>query len=84
MSNPHSEKRNSTDVLLSLVVGNIACGLSQVAPEFVLLAEPISLPPCHAEVHVNVDGNVDRRSVFLVDGCKPPQLHVRISASAVE
>ena len=84
MSNPHSEKRNSTDILLSLVVGDTVCGLSQVAPEFVLLAEPISLLPSHAEVHVNVDGHVHSRSVFLVDGCKPPQLHVRISASAVE
>ncbi len=80
MSNPHSEKRNSTDILLSLVVGDTVCGLSQVAPEFVLLAEPTSLPPGHADV----DGHVHRRSVFPVDGSKPPQLRVRIAASASE
>ncbi len=76
--------RYSADVVLSLLVGDRTIGLSQVAPDFVVLAEPIELPPSPAEVHVNVDGHVHRRSVFLVNGIHPSDVRTRLETHAVE
>ena len=73
--------RYSAEVILSLVVGDRTVKLSQVGPHFVLLAEPIELPPGPAEVHVNVDGHVHRRKVYLVDGINPTSTRVRIESS---
>ncbi|MDB5345977.1 MAG: hypothetical protein JWP89_4354 [Schlesneria sp.] len=70
--------RYSADVALSLHIGDRTIRLSQVAPNFVVLAESIELPQCDAEIHVSVDGNVHRRNVFLIDGIKPSMVRVRI------
>ena len=72
--------RYSAEVVLSLIVGETTIKLSQVGPHFVLLAEPIELPPGPADVHVNVDGHVHCRKVYLVDGTNPTSTRVRIDS----
>jgi hypothetical protein len=74
----------SADVVLSLHIGARTIRLAQVAPEFVVLAEPIDLPQCDAEVHVIVDGSVHRRQVRFVDGIKPSMVRVRIETRQAE
>lgn len=70
--------RYSADVVLSLHIGDRTIRLSQVAPDFIVLAESIDLPPCDAEIHVSVDGNIHSRNVSLIDGIEPSMVRVRI------
>ena len=72
--------RYSAEVVLSLIVGERTIKLSQVGPHFVSLSEPIELPPGPADVHVNVDGHVHCRKVYLVDGTNPTSTRVRIDS----
>jgi hypothetical protein len=84
MSATLPQSRYSAEVILSLVVGDRTISLSQVGPHFVLLAEPTDLPPGPAEVHVNVDGHVHCRKVYLVDGINPTSTRIRIDSINAE
>jgi hypothetical protein len=75
---------DSAEVALSLVIGDRTIDLSQVGPHFVVLKAPIELPPSPAEVHVNVDGNIHRRRVFLVNGIHPAIMRTPIESHAAE
>ena len=78
MSTTHHSNRYSAEVALSLVVGEQTLPLSHVAPHFVILSNPVDLPPCQAEVVVDVDGDILRRSVFLVDGSQAARLRTPV------
>lgn len=79
MSAALSTDRYSAEVVLSLLVGGQRIRLSQVGPDFVLLAEPASIAPSPAEVEVNVDGHIHRREVYLVNGVDPAVRRSRIT-----
>ena len=69
---------HSAVVELELIVSGRCVGLSQVAPEFVIVQNPENLAPCQAEVIVRVDGDENRRRVFLVDGISALTPRVRV------
>lgn len=59
----------SAKVRLQLLVGDVTLSLSHVGPSGLIVrgeCEPV--PPGHAELRITVDGKVDARRVFLVDG----------------
>jgi hypothetical protein len=69
---------HSAVVELELIVGGRSVELSQVAPEFLIVQHPENLAPCQAEVIVRVDGDENRRRVFLVDGISASSARVRV------
>jgi hypothetical protein len=53
---------------MQLLVNGISIPVAQMGPDFVLLREPISLPPCEATVVFRVDQEEDRWLVRLPNG----------------
>ncbi len=80
MSTTLPTNRYSANLALSLVVGGRTIKLAQVAPDFVVLAEAVELAPCEAEVHVEVDGHLHRRRVFLIDGLEISKTRTRVKS----
>ena len=65
---------------LECPTGNIQ--LSHVAPDWVIPQEPITLPPMHGVVVVEVDGVEHRRSVFLAEGISIDSRRVNVQPQA--
>ncbi len=55
---------HSATVRLELNVGDQVFELAEIGPDTVFLRNPISLPPCEAEIVMHIDG---RRRVWRVD-----------------
>jgi hypothetical protein len=53
---------------MQLLVNGISIPVAQMGPDFVLLREPISLPPCDATVVFQVDNEEERWQVCLPNG----------------
>jgi hypothetical protein len=53
---------------MQLLVDGISIPVAQMGPDFVLLREPISLPPCDATVVFQVDQEEERWLVCLPNG----------------
>jgi hypothetical protein len=51
--------------------------LNQVGPGFVICRSPEPMPPGPAKLAISVDGQVNRRDIFLDDGMSPdePETH---------
>ena len=66
-SNPASTGY-SAFVRLRLVLGDRTLELASIGPERIRLREPAELPPCDAQVVMNVDDFERRWPVYLPDG----------------
>ena len=53
---------------MQLLADGISIPIAQMGPDFVLLREPVSLPPCEATVVFRVDQEEERWLVRLPDG----------------
>jgi hypothetical protein len=53
---------------MQLLVDGISIPVAQMGPDFVLLREPVSLPPCDATVVFQVDQAEERWLVRLPNG----------------
>ena len=50
-------------------MNDVAYELAEIGPTWVYLREPLSLPPCDAEVVMTVDGHRETWPVALPNGC---------------
>jgi len=82
MESTATPRTYSADVRLHLEVDGRVVSLAQTGPEHIMVREPIDLPPCDAEVIVNVDGREHRSRVWLVDGMSKDSRQVKISRHA--
>ena len=71
MPGPHSTTGYSADVRLRLIVDDREYALSQIGPDGITLRQPTSLPPCEADVVMNVDDHQKVWRVWLPDGISP-------------
>jgi hypothetical protein len=67
----------SANVRLTLVVDGRSFKLAQTGPDFVILREPMDLPPSEAEIVTDIDGQVERWRVHLPEGAHSDKLQVR-------
>ena len=77
MPGPHSTTGYSADVRLRLIVDDREYALSQIGPDGITLRKPTSLPPCEADVVMNVDDHQKVWRVWLPDGISPADTFVR-------
>lgn len=63
-------RHHSAEVRLLLITADGTYPLSQIAPHYVIVAKALELPPCDAEVVMQVDGAEDRWPVRLVEGVR--------------
>lgn len=68
----------SSSVRLWLKGAGQVISLAQVAPDWVIPAEPMDLPPCDVDVVVWVDGEEDVRRMHLPEGRSPSGEKVRV------
>ena len=73
----------SARVELEMIVAGRKIELSQVAPEFVILQQPMELAPTLAEIVVRVDGHENRRLVRLVEGIQLSSRRVKVEKQAM-
>ena len=72
----------SSEVELTLVIGDQSLPLSHTNESDVILSEPgTPFPPTNAELVVTVDGVERRRSVHLPNGITPQETRVLYQAS---
>jgi len=62
---------HSSKVELFLLTGNQTHSLAQIGPDFIILREPIDLPPGDAEVVMRINGKETRWPVTLLHGAVP-------------
>ena len=77
MSRPNSQFGYSAEVWLHLVVAGEEYSLSEIGPDGITLRQPTSLPPCEADVVMNVDDHEKVWRVWLPDGISPEDTFVR-------
>ena len=77
MSRPNSQFGYSAEVRLHLVVAGEEHSLSEIGPDGITLRQPTSLPPCEADVVMNVDDHQKVWRVWLPDGISPADTFVR-------
>ncbi len=70
---------HSADVQMHLTVNGRVLSIGQLAPGFIMLDDPIDLPPSDAEIFMSIDGRERRWSVRLVDGIQNTDRETRIS-----
>ena len=64
-----SRKQHSANVDLSMTIGGLVVGLSQVGPMHAILDQATSIPPdTTASIEVVIDGKTFKREVMLYDG----------------
>lgn len=68
MSSNEPPRGYSAKIRLELRIAGRTLKLAQIAPDFVILAQPAELPACEAEVVMHVDGKQRRWPVNLPDG----------------
>ncbi|MCG8421711.1 MAG: hypothetical protein MJE77_27650 [Proteobacteria bacterium] len=69
----------SADVNLLLIVGERQFALSQIGPDDIVVQHPSELPPCDAELIMQLDGERHNWLVTLVDGMSATSPVVRIA-----
>lgn len=67
----------SAEVRLRLIVDGREYALSQIGPDCIAPREPITLPPCEAEVVMLVDDHRRVWRVWLPDGISPQETFVK-------
>ncbi|MDB5390396.1 MAG: hypothetical protein JWM11_6042 [Planctomycetaceae bacterium] len=61
-------QHHSAEVHLFLETPHGTYPLAQIAPNDVIFAKPVNIPPCDAEIVMQVDGTERRWPVRLLDG----------------
>ncbi|MFV2065645.1 MAG: hypothetical protein ACC645_01595 [Pirellulales bacterium] len=72
---------HSADVEMHLIVGGHRLDVVQLGADFLMLEDACrrSLEPCKAELIVEIDGDIDRRDVFLPEGICPGSVRTPIA-----
>lgn len=66
---------------MHVIAGRNHLGVAQVGPDFMIVEDPIELPPTPAELVVQIDGHEKRRSIYLPDGIQKAILRTRIASA---
>jgi hypothetical protein len=77
-----SQGGHSARVNMRLLVGERSVPVVQLGPDFLLVGEPVDLPPGEASMVMQVDGSESRWRVFLPDGISAATNRVAIMAAA--
>lgn len=77
-----SQGGHSARVNMRLLVGNRSVPVVQLGPDFLLVGEPVDLPPGEACMVMQVDESESRWKVFLPDGISAGSNQVAIMAAA--
>jgi hypothetical protein len=59
---------HSAEVRMQLSANGHSFPISHLGPEFVILKNPVDLPPTEAEITLSIDGRVRRWLVHLPEG----------------
>ena len=72
---------HSAEVDIRLQVGGVCLDVVQLGSDFLMLEERCRslLPSCDAELIVEIDGDIDRRPVFLPEGICPDSIRTPIT-----
>jgi hypothetical protein len=76
-----SSLSHSADVDIRLHVGDTCLDVVQLGPDFLILADGCRRPlrPCNAELIVIIDGDIDRRTIFLPEGIDPDSIRTPVA-----
>jgi hypothetical protein len=72
---------HSADVKMNITIAGEKHSVSQLGPDFLILENPVELPPSDAVLHFSIDGNERERLVRLPDGVSKQKRRVAISAN---
>jgi hypothetical protein len=61
-------QNHSADVRMELRLNGSVLKISQLGPDFLMLAQPVDHPPAHAEIVMSIDGKQSRWAVRLPAG----------------
>lgn len=73
---------HSSEVRLHLLVGDRQFELASIGPERIRLRAPVELPPCEAEVVMQVDTQEHRWAIILPDGVSAGSREARTKPAA--
>ena len=65
-----------------MLVGELVVTVVQLGPDFLLVREPLDLPPGEASMVLQVDGSESRWNVFLPQGISAASNRVAIGVAA--
>jgi len=68
MSESAPPERYSTIADFKLVAQGETYDVAQVAGEFIIMARPVEIPPCDADLHITVEGDERVRRIRLPSG----------------
>jgi hypothetical protein len=71
---------HSADVQMHLTVNGHVLEMHQLAPDFIILRNPIEHGPDKAEIFLSIDGNEHRWNVQLVNGIQIDQVKTAIAS----
>ena len=77
-----SQGGHSARVNMRLLVGELVVAVVQLGPDFLLVSEPLDLPPGEASMVLQVDGSESRWKVFLPQGISAASNRVAIGVAA--
>lgn len=65
---------------MHLAVGSRRLAIVQVGPDFMILAEPVEIPPTRGELVVEIDGDEKRRTIYLPEGIRATDIQTPIAS----
>jgi hypothetical protein len=69
-------------VQMQIIVDQRRFSVAQVGPDFLVLNEPLNLPPTRAELVVRIDDTEKRRTIFFPDGVRASDERTRIASAS--
>lgn len=72
-------RHHSAEVHLWLITEHGAIRLAQIGPDYVIVADPLDLPPCKAEIVMRADNHELRWPVRLVEGIRATDLQTAVN-----
>jgi hypothetical protein len=73
---------HSARVEMALIVDGVARSIVQMGPDFIILERAASHPPAEAEIHLSVDDNKEKWTVYLPNGLRPNERRVITALAA--
>jgi hypothetical protein len=55
---------------MALIVNGVSSRVAQMGGDFIILAEPVDYPPTNAELTLEIDGEMEKWSVYLPKGIR--------------
>lgn len=71
----------SAEVRIELAVNGFILPVAQLAPNFLMLREPVDHQPSTAEITMSIDGRERRWNVYLPDGISAAEPRTRIASA---